>query len=139
MMIPVHNTTAMPIYVHGQMIPAGETRHFDASVVPPEYLPAEPEPVEAEPVVDTLAELLTGTVAEIVPQLDALGIEELERLGALEQTGQARKGVLGPIAEILLTRAGDPGASGGEDTSASITGLVNGTAADVVTDGVIGA
>jgi len=105
--IPVHNASPMPIYVHGQMIPAGETRHFDEEFVPPEYRPAPtPEPDPEAPTADPLVTLLEGKVAEIVPQLASLGTEDLERLGAMEQLGAARKGVLGPVAELLLDRAG---------------------------------
>ena len=122
MKIPVHNTSAMPIYVAAQMIPAGETRHFDEEQVEPHLRPApapEPEPVASvDPQGEAIAEILSHRVADIVGMLDALKTEELERLGAEEQKGQARKGVLSAVAEKLLTRAGDPPPPPGGDSGA---------------------
>lgn len=105
MKIPVHNPTAMPIYVGAAMIPPGETRHFDEQDVP---LHLRPAPVEAAPVAapaDPLAELLKGNVASVVAALADLPLADLERLGELERAGQARKGVLSAVAEELLVRA----------------------------------
>lgn len=105
MKIPVSNNTAMPIYVGAAMIPPGETRHFDEQDVPHHLRPA---PVEAAPVAapaDPLAELLKGNVAAVVAALADLPDADVERLGELEQAGQARKGVLSAVAEELLVRA----------------------------------
>lgn len=33
-MIPIHNESNVDMYVAGRTIPAGETRHFEASLVP---------------------------------------------------------------------------------------------------------
>lgn len=106
MRIPVHNNTAMTIYVAGLMIPPGETRHFEEEQVPLHLRPA-PVEQESEPAApaDPLAELLQGSIAKITPELAAMSTENLEQLGELEQQGQARKGLLGAIAEELLKRA----------------------------------
>ena len=47
-------------------------------------------------------ELLKGNVAQVVDAIPGLSIEDLTRLGDLEQTGGQRKGVLGAIAARLL-------------------------------------
>jgi hypothetical protein len=105
--IAIENKGQMPMYVAGQMIPGGETRHFDKTMVPREYWPKEEEPAE-EPAVDALAELLEHNVQTVVAALATLSREDLEKLGEMEQAGAARKGVLGPIAEKLLADATAP-------------------------------
>lgn len=105
--IPVTNTGAMPIYVAGQMIPPGETRHFDADQVPHHLRPAAPEP-EPEVPNDPITALIGHSVKDIVAQLPGLALEQLEQLGDLEQAkgDDARKTLLGAIAEEQLKRAG---------------------------------
>ena len=49
--------------------------------------------------------MLKGNVAEVVAKLPELSLDDIERLGDLEQTGQQRKGILGAIAERLLAEA----------------------------------
>lgn len=123
--IPVHNPGAMPMYVAGLMIPPGETRHFDADLVPLHLRPAAPAPVADEPQYDPLAELLEGNVKAVVTALPDLDDEDLARLGELEQArgDAARKGVLSAIAEETLTRAdvktGEAGAAAGNTTEAA--------------------
>lgn len=103
--IPVTNTSAMPIYVAGQMIPAGETRHFDADQVPPHLRPAAPEPEEEAPV-DPVAQILGHSVSAIKDMLPSLSDTELEALGAAEQLAdKPRTTLLGAIAEEQLARA----------------------------------
>lgn len=104
--IPVTNTTAMPMYVAGQMIPPGETRHFDADQVPPLLRPAAPEP-EAEKPIDAMEELIGHSVKDITALLPSLADEQLERLGDIEQAkgDAARKTLLSAIAEQILTNA----------------------------------
>lgn len=95
--IPYHNTQNHAVFIGGVMVPSGETRLVDGSLLPP--VPHQhPETVAADP----LAELLKGKVDEITAQLEHLSLDELERLGDMEQTGQQRKGVLGAVAERLL-------------------------------------
>lgn len=106
MKIPVSNTTAMPMYVGATMIPPGETFHFDEEVVPHHLRPAPAEEAAADVPLDPLADILSGTVPTITAALADLTIEQIERLGDLEQAGQARKGVLSAVSEVLLSRAG---------------------------------
>jgi hypothetical protein len=102
--IAVENNTKMPMYVAGQMIPAGETRHFEAWQLPPEHRPAAviDEPAAAP---DGLLAILAGGVKAIELGLAALSLEELVRLTALETEGKKRKGVLEAIEAESLRRA----------------------------------
>lgn len=103
--IPVTNATAMPMFVAGQMIPPGETRHFDAHHVPPHLRPAASEP-EPEAPVDPLAALLAHSVKDLKEMLPALSDAELEALGEAEQRDETpRTTLLGAIAEEQLKRA----------------------------------
>jgi hypothetical protein len=106
MKIPVENKTKMPIYVGSYMIAPGETRHFDEEDVPEHLRPAADAPVEVAAPTDPLAELLDGNVATVIAALTDLSLEDIERIGDLEQAGLARKGVLSAVAEELLARAG---------------------------------
>lgn len=108
--IPVTNNTQMPIYVGSNMIPAGETRDLPESQVPAHHRPREepPEPPAAPD--DPYTTLLEHNVGTVVAALPAMSVEEIEKLGELEQLGQARKGVLSAIAEALLKRASNPAA-----------------------------
>lgn len=102
--IPVTNNTKMPIYVAGSMIPAGETRHFDAHQVPPEFRPAAPV-AESHPV-DSIAELLKGSVAAITAQFGTLSDQDLDRLEMLEaERTPPRKTLIEAISIERLTRA----------------------------------
>lgn len=106
MKIPVHNNTAMPIYVGAAMIPPGETRHFDEHDVPHHLRTVEQaKETVSQTNADPLAELLKGTIKDITAKLPGIPTEEIEKLGDLEQLGQARKGLLSAIAETLLERA----------------------------------
>lgn len=105
MKIPVHNKGAMPIYVGAAMVLPGETRHFDEQDVPSHLRPKPAEEAKPEEPNDPLAELLLCNVKEVTAALAGLSTAEVERLGELEQTGQARKGVLSAVGELLLTRA----------------------------------
>lgn len=98
--IPYFNEAVTTIFIGGVMVPAGESRLVDARLVPQQQSVA-PDPER----VDILAELLKGTVAEVLAKLSELTPDELGRLGELEQVGQARKGILGPIAETILATA----------------------------------
>jgi hypothetical protein len=108
--IPVENNTAMPIYVGSNMIPPGEIRDLPISQVPPHLRPPEPAAVVEEATPDPLTELLEHNVKTVVAALDSLSIEQIEKLGEMEQAGAARRGVLSAIAEKLLSAAGNPAA-----------------------------
>lgn len=106
--IPVTNDTAMPIYVGSAMIPPGETRHFDEEQVPHHLRPEKPaEAVSAPDPSAALAELLEGSVAEVKGSLSDLSLEDVERLGEMEQLGQKRKTLLAAIADEVLNRDED--------------------------------
>jgi len=111
MKIPVSNNTAMSIYVGAAMIPPGETRHFDEEMVPHHLRPAAEE-AAAEPEVEPFAALLGHGVKDIAAALPTMETAEIEKLGELEQQGQARKTLLSAIAEELLTRAGNSAPEG---------------------------
>ena len=106
--ITVTNDTAMPLYVGSNMVPPGETRDFPESQVPPHLRPAA-EPVAAvdEQQTDSIDDLAAGTVKAAIEQIPALSLADLERLGELEQTGQARVTLLSAISDELLKRAQD--------------------------------
>lgn len=104
--IPVHNKTAMPIYVGAAMVLPGETRHFDEHEVPRHLRPKEDAPAKEQAApADPLAEMLKGTVKEVVAALAGMPLSDIEKLGDLEQAGQERKGVLSAIADIQLNHA----------------------------------
>ncbi|HQS59974.1 MAG: hypothetical protein B7Y56_03455 [Gallionellales bacterium 35-53-114] len=102
--IPVTNNGAMMLYVGANMVPPGETRDFPESQVPHHLRPA-PVEVKEETPADPLASLLDGNVPSVVAALPELSVEQLEKLGEMEQAGGKRKGVLNALAEALLTRA----------------------------------
>ena len=105
MKIPVTNHGKTHLAVGSTLIPPGETRHFEEQDVPHYLRPNAPAEKPADPPVDPLAEILNGNVASVVAALNGMLFTDIERLGELEQQGQARKGVLGPIADRLLQRA----------------------------------
>jgi hypothetical protein len=107
--IAIENKGKMPMWVAGQMIPAGEIRHFDKTMVPREHWPQEEAPAEEE-VVDPFKQLLEHNVKTVVAALETMSREDLKKLGEMEQAGAGRRGVLGPIAEKLLSQASTPGA-----------------------------
>lgn len=106
--VAVRNRGDTTLFVGGTMIPPGETRLLPAHHVPEYLRPGAPDP-QPEPVVDLLAELLSGTVKEVAEALPGLDVDQLTEMEALEALREApRKGVLAAIAEELLTRAAAP-------------------------------
>ncbi len=104
--IPVTNNGAMAMYVAGLMIPPGETRHFDADLVPLHLRPAASEAEAEAPAPDPLAVLLAHSVKDIKALLPELDDATLEALGSAEQAAETpRSTLLGAIAEEQLTRA----------------------------------
>lgn len=113
--IPVTNNTKMNLYVGSNIVPPGETRDFPESHVPHHLRPQADEPVREQGApADPLGEMLKSSVKEISAGLDGLSTDDIERLGDLEQAGQARKGVLSAVSEALLARADAAGAGGSE-------------------------
>lgn len=104
--VPVTNNTRMPIYVGATMIPAGETRHFDAIDVPAHLRPPKPPEPEPEAAADPLAELLAHGVKKIEAQFKDLASADLEKLNVLERKSESpRKSLLAALDEELLNRA----------------------------------
>lgn len=101
---PVTNSTAIPIYVGALMIPPGETRHFELSQLPPEHRPIAEGETIAEPT-DPLALILALSIAKAALGLPDLSDDELKQLEAMEEAGQARKGMLAEIGMEILRRA----------------------------------
>lgn len=111
--IPITNPGPGSMWVAGQMIPSGETRHFPLHHVPPEHRPvAKPaaslaDDAEAAQAAQAarLAEILSGTVATVSEQLADLDAEDLAALAVAEEAGANRKGVLEAIDAERLRRA----------------------------------
>ena len=100
---PYFNDADHLVFIGGVMIPSGDTRLVDARLLPEPVMAAVSMPEGAAPI--DLEALLQGTVAEVVLVLPSLSCEELEQLGELEQMGQARRGILGQVADRLLSSA----------------------------------
>lgn len=120
--IPIHNNTAMPLYVGSNIVPPGETRDFPENQVPPHLRPApEPEPVPF--VVDSvLPSLLDGSVADVIEQFAALSDAAIANLIELEEAGKARKTLLAALNDELSDRA----------LSAAAAALLEGSEEDVL-------
>lgn len=128
MKIPYYNSEDRLVVIGGVMVPPGETRLVDECLVP--ATDSEPdnggagqqgsepgnggtgqqgsEPDNGGAVVvdrEKLAELLTRKQDDVLKELPGLSLQEIEVLGGLEQEGQARKGILGAVAERLLESA----------------------------------
>lgn len=102
----VTNTGRSPMYVAGQMIPPGETRHFDLRDLPPELRPAAPGKADEPPAENALEVLRARKVAEVVAALPDLSSKELADLDLLELADpKPRKGVLEAIAADVLRRS----------------------------------
>lgn len=127
--IPVHNPNAMAMYVHGTMIPPGETRHFGKVDLPPQYWPqAEEEAPQDAGQTDAVAALCDLSVAKLVAALPGLTDADLERLGDIEQAkgDNARKTALSAIAEELLKRG-----AAAQDNAAMVA-LAEGEESDII-------
>ena len=99
---PYFNDTNHVVFLGGVMIPVGDTRLVDARLLSEPIMAAVSMP---EGTAIDLEALLQGTVAEVMLVLPDLSREEVEQLGELEQMGQARRGILGPVADRLLSSA----------------------------------
>lgn len=107
--IAIHNPSPGVMYVGAQAIPPGETRHFDAHLVPPHLRPKKPDDAAPPPPVDAVAELLKKPAAAVIAALPDLSIEDLERLGDLERAAKKpRSTLVSAVAEQILTRSASP-------------------------------
>lgn len=106
MKVAITNTGKNTLYVGTASIPPGETRHVDPAYLPVHMRPKLPKPAAPLPA-DPLNELLAGGVKNIIAAIPGLSINDLERLGELEQKkgDGARKTLLSAIGEALLERA----------------------------------
>lgn len=109
MKVPVHNPNKHPIWVGGQMVPPGETRHFEELDLPAAYRPKppEPEPLPAAVTPEALvAELLDKTAKDVIEALAGLDDAMLGQAETAEKAGKARVTVLQAISAEILKRAG---------------------------------
>ena len=105
MKIPITNNSKNYMTIGTMMIPPGETFHLDEQDVPPHLRPAPHVVEETIEMADPLNEMIGQSVKNVIDALPSLNIEQVEKLGDLEQAGQARKTLLSAIAEELLNRA----------------------------------
>lgn len=116
--IPVTNTTAMPMYVAGLMIPPGETRHFDAEQVPAHLRPVAADP-EPEAWIDPLEAVAAQPVKAIVDLLPEMPDTDLVRLLELDEAdGSPRKTLHEAVAAEQLRRASAKAEGGESDEGA---------------------
>lgn len=104
----IENTTANPLFVGGKMIPPGEGRDIDASLLPPEHQDAYTDPVEAPgpTLTEQIAAMLLLSVKEITVELPSLTQEGLDLLAQAEQESKTpRKSMLAALEAERLRRA----------------------------------
>lgn len=110
--IPVHNNTAMPLYVGGNIVPPGETRDFPESQVPPHLRPAPAdEPKPGNDHAAKLAVLLDGSVGDVIEQFSVMTDADLATLIELEEGGKTRKTLIAALNDELSDRALDAAAA----------------------------
>lgn len=103
----ITNNGTDTIYVGGKMIPPGEGRDIDESLLPAEH---QDPPVEKAPPAPNLDELVTAElgkpVKEVIDGLGGLTQEALERMETLEsEAKKPRKSLLEAIAAEKVQRA----------------------------------
>lgn len=103
----ITNDSAEIIYVGGKMIPPGEGRDIDETLLPPEHRDAPADDEKQPPSLDELlAEELKKPVKEMIEGLGGMTQEALERMEVLE--GEAKKprtSLLQAIATEKVARA----------------------------------
>lgn len=110
----IQNDTDNTMFVGSVMIPAGQGREVDEQFLPPaDDGGGQALPDDAGADGPTDEQLLAKPLRELVPQLEKLPTERLQRLQALEQAAETpRSTLLGAISKLLLDRAQQ--ATGGE-------------------------
>lgn len=105
MKIPYYNDTEHYKTVGTMLVPPGETREVDASMLP-DYAAADLALDDDAPVhiVDVL---LGGPHSELLSAIPVLAREDLEQLSEREQAEGRRKDVLAAVSERLLTLASE--------------------------------
>lgn len=105
----VENLTNHTMYVGGKAIPAGEGRDIDVAYLPPEHQDEVlPVAVSAPSLDDLLTVLLAKGVKDVLPELDGLTQDALDRLIELEnESATPRKTVLEAVKALQIKRAAD--------------------------------
>lgn len=96
---PFTNTAKHVVFIGTTLVPPGETRFVDERLLASERSQSSGA---AQPP-DPLTELLKKNVSGVIAGIEDLTIDDLEKLGDLEQLGQHRKGVLSAISERILS------------------------------------
>ncbi|AUH51230.1 hypothetical protein CXB49_10615 [Chromobacterium sp. ATCC 53434] len=112
MKIPYYNDTEHYKTVGTMLVPPGETREVDASMLP-DYAAADLALDEDAPV-HIVDALLAGPFSELLSAIPVLAREDLEQLGEREQAEGRRKDVLAAVSERLLTLASESLGAPGE-------------------------
>lgn len=117
MKVLITNDTAAPMLCGGKLIQPGDSREVDIDTLPPgdPARPADDEPhapagggtPSADQQQANLDDLLMHKVDDVKASLPDFSDETLAQIRAMEEAGQARKGVLSAIAEMQLQRASD--------------------------------
>ncbi|MBA8735326.1 hypothetical protein [Chromobacterium violaceum] len=105
MKIPFYNDSEHYKTVGTMLIPPGETREVDATMLPG-FAAAELALDEDAPV-HIVDALLAGSLSELLSAIPVLAREDLEQLGEREQAEGRRKDVLAAVSERLLTVASE--------------------------------
>lgn len=103
----ITNDSTEIIYVGGKMIPPGEGRDIDESLLPAEHRDAPVEEEAKKPSLDEqLTEELKKPVKDLIEGLAGLTQEALDRMEALErEAAKPRKSLLEAIAAEKVARA----------------------------------
>ena len=115
--ITITNDGHTDIIVAGRIIPVGDSRQLDASLVPAPYRPKNDTPViptsEVQQDADPMQQLQTEAVAVIKEALPTLEEEQLAALYGLEESAaKPRSTLLARIQEEILRRASEEKSDG---------------------------
>ncbi|MEN6082832.1 hypothetical protein [Chromobacterium piscinae] len=105
MKIPYYNDTEHYKTIGTMLVPPGETREVDASLLT-DYAAADLALDDDAPV-HIVDALLAGPLSELLSAIPVLAREDLEQLGEREQAEGRRKDVLAAVSERLLTLASE--------------------------------
>lgn len=105
MKIPYYNDTDHYKTVGTMLVPPGETREVDASML--SDFSAADLALDDDAPVHIVDALLAGSLFELLSAIPVLAREDLEQLGEREQAEGRRKDVLAAVSERLLTLASE--------------------------------
>jgi len=107
--ITIHNSGESPKPVGNLMIPAGETRVLDKSIVPSHLWPENQNKgvdIKPQEPANLLLKILDNNVGNVAKALaEVVTPQHLDQLETAEQAGNTRKGVINAIAERRLQLA----------------------------------